>query len=71
MDLGGPERAPTLSGFVIASEQGDYALRVWDANSDAIRRFGRIDAYPYNADWVIRASFVPVEGRRVVGFEHV
>src|SRR5690554_5361942 len=29
----------TVSGFVIAGQDGLYALRVWDANSEAIRNF--------------------------------
>jgi hypothetical protein len=28
--------SPTVSGFVIAGEQGSYALRVWDAESTPI-----------------------------------
>jgi uncharacterized protein (DUF1684 family) len=37
------------SGFVIAGEDGQYALRVWDAKSDGIQKFGDIDAYDYDA----------------------
>lgn len=59
------------SGFVIASEEGAYALRVWDAKSDAIRDFGGIDAFGYNPDWVITGTFVPNEGGVTVGFEHL
>ncbi|MFT4122304.1 MAG: DUF1684 domain-containing protein [Microbacteriaceae bacterium] len=62
---------PTVSGFVIAGEDGRYALRVWDAESEAIRAFGSIDRFPYNHDWVITARFRPNEGGAVVGFEHV
>jgi Uncharacterized conserved protein len=61
----------TVSGFVIAGEEGDYALRVWDANSEGIQEFGSIDAFPYNPEWVIQASFSPVEGGMTVGFEHL
>src|SRR5471032_1624347 len=43
----------TVTGFVIASEAGGYALRVWDANSEGIQEFGSIDAFAYNPDWVI------------------
>ena len=46
-----------MSGFVIASEDGQYALRVWDANSEAIQDFGGIDAFDYNPDWVITADW--------------
>jgi uncharacterized protein (DUF1684 family) len=61
----------TVSGFVIASAEGDYALRVWDADSEEIRQFGSIDAYPYKPEWVIQASFTPIEGGMTVGFEHL
>ncbi|MCU1546193.1 MAG: hypothetical protein JWP30_1293 [Homoserinimonas sp.] len=61
----------TLSGFVIAGEDGMYALRVWDANSEAIQNFGGIDAFPYNPEWVITASFTEIPGGTTVGFEHL
>lgn len=61
----------TQTGFVIASEDGDYALRVWDAESEAIQEFGSIDAFPFNPEWIIQASFTPIEGGKTVGFEHL
>lgn len=61
----------TTSGFVIASESGEYALRVWDARSEAIENFGSIDAFDYNPEWVIDATFTPIDGGKVVGFEHL
>jgi uncharacterized protein (DUF1684 family) len=61
----------TVSGFVIASEAGEYALRVWDANSEAIQEFGGIDAFPFNPEWIIQARFTPIEGGKTVGFEHL
>jgi uncharacterized protein (DUF1684 family) len=61
----------TLSGFVIAGEGGAYALRVWDAASDGIRRFGRIDAFPYDPEWVITARWTVIEGGTTVGIEHL
>ncbi|WP_150309018.1 DUF1684 domain-containing protein [Planctomonas psychrotolerans] len=60
-----------VTGYVIAGESGDYALRVWDASSEAMSTFGSIDAYPFDPEWVIRASFTPVPGGRAVGFEHM
>ena len=59
------------TGFVIASEDGDYALRVWDANSEDIQNFGSIDAFPFNPEWIIQARFTPIEGGKTVGFEHL
>ncbi|HEY8280955.1 MAG TPA: DUF1684 domain-containing protein [Leifsonia sp.] len=61
----------TVTGFVIASEEGDYALRVWDADSEAIQQFGSIDAFDFNPEWIIQATFTPIEGGRTVGFEHL
>jgi uncharacterized protein (DUF1684 family) len=61
----------TVTGFVIASAEGDYALRVWDSNSDGIQEFGSIDAFGYNPEWVIEAAFTPIEGGKTVGFEHL
>jgi uncharacterized protein (DUF1684 family) len=61
----------TVTGFVIASEAGSYALRVWDANSEGIQEFGSIDAFPYNPDWVITASWKEIPGGMTVGFEHL
>jgi uncharacterized protein (DUF1684 family) len=61
----------TVSGFVIASEEGEYALRVWDANSEAIQEFGSIDAYDFDPEWIVTATFSPIEGGRTVGFEHL
>jgi uncharacterized protein (DUF1684 family) len=59
----------TVTGFVIAGAEGAYALRVWDADSEAIRNFGGIDAYPYNPDWVVEAQFTAMPGT-TIPFEH-
>jgi uncharacterized protein (DUF1684 family) len=59
----------TLSGFVIAGQGGLYALRVWDANSEAIQNFGGIDAFGYNPDWVVQAKFTELPGT-TIPFEH-
>jgi hypothetical protein len=61
----------TVSGFVIASEDGHYALRVWDAESEGIREFGSIDAFDYNPDWVITATWSEIPGGKAMGFEHL
>lgn len=58
-----------VSGFVIAGEDGQYALRVWDANSEAIQNFGTIDAFPYNPNWVVDARFTELPGA-TIPFEH-
>ena len=60
-----------ITGFVIINEEGRYALRVWNAQSEDITNFGGIDAYPYNPEWVIQATFTPIEGGRAVGVDHL
>jgi uncharacterized protein len=62
----------TVSGVVIKNEgSASYALRVWDANSEGIQEFGSIDAFPYNPDWVINATFTPNPEGTTLGFEHL
>ena len=61
----------TVTGFVIAGENGAYGLRVWDAASEAIREFGSIDAFDYNPDWVVTATFTENPAGTTLGFEHL
>lgn len=61
----------TVTGFVIAGDDGAYALRVWDANSQAIQEFGSIEAFDYNPEWVITAQFVENPAGTTMGFEHL
>ncbi|MEP6478019.1 MAG: DUF1684 domain-containing protein [Rhodoglobus sp.] len=63
--------AEGVTGFVIAGDEGTYALRVWDANSEAIQNFGGIDAFPYNPEWVITAKFTENPEGTTMGFEHL
>ena len=61
----------TVSGFVIAGEDGQYGLRVWDSNSEGLQEFGSIDAYAYNPDWVIAGRFTENPAGTTLGFEHL
>jgi uncharacterized protein len=61
----------TVSGFVIAGDDGAYALRVWDSKSDGIREFGGIDAFDYNPEWVITGRFIENPAGTTLGFEHL
>ncbi len=61
----------TVTGFVIAGDDGAYALRVWDSNSEDIKKFGSIEAYPYNPDWVITGTFTENPAGTTMGFEHL
>lgn len=74
MDALAPSRirfSTSRTGTVIADAAGGYALRVWDAQSDGIRAFGSIDAFPWDPEWVIRASFVPLDGDAEVSVAHL
>lgn len=55
LDTGAPERG----------------IRLWDADSPAIRAFETIEAFPFDPSWVIEATFTPVDGDRTIPFEHI
>lgn len=61
----------TKTGTVIKGEDGAYALRVWDSNSEDIQNFGKIDAFEYNPEWVVTGTFTPIEGGRSVEMSHL
>lgn len=48
----------TRSGTIIA-EDGLYGLRVWDAQSEWVVNYGGIDAYEYDAQWVVTGRWKP------------
>ncbi len=48
----------------------DRGIRLWDSKSEAIRSFETIDAYPYDADWVVKAKFIPHKSAQPVPFEY-
>jgi uncharacterized protein (DUF1684 family) len=60
----------SVAGHVIATE-GAYALRVWDSQSEAISRFGAIDSFDYDPEWVITGQWREIPGGKSVGFEHL
>lgn len=59
------------TGTVILGEDGQYALRVWDAKSEAIEEFGSISTFPYSDEWVVTGMFTPNPAGTTVGFSHV
>lgn len=61
----------TVTGFVIASDDGTYALRVWDSSSESIQEFGSIDSFAYDPNWVITAKFTENPAGTTLGFEHL
>lgn len=62
---------PTSVGTIIKGEDGKYALRVWDSESEDLQNFGKIDSFDYNPDWVITGTFTPIEGGRNVEMSHL
>ncbi|TFC18932.1 DUF1684 domain-containing protein [Cryobacterium algoritolerans] len=74
MDAVSPSRirfSDTVTGTVIANEEGDHALRVWDADSEAIRDFRAIEAFPYDQAWVVEAKFTPDAGTSDVSIAYL
>ena len=61
----------TVRGAVITQAGGGYALRVWDAKSEAIQEFGSISVFPYDPEWVITATWKELPEATTMGFEHL
>ena len=59
------------TGTVIRGEDGQYALRVWDARSEAVQGFGGIGVYDYDPSWVVTGTFTPNPAGTTVGFSHI
>lgn len=59
------------TGTVIRGDDGKYALRVWDQNSEDLQNFGSIDSFDYNPEWVVAGTFLPIEGGRTLGVSHL
>ncbi len=63
--LNGPgDTAPSITlsetrRATVIAEEGLSGLRVWDSKSESIENFGRIDAFPYNPDWVVKGKWKP------------
>jgi uncharacterized protein (DUF1684 family) len=61
----------TVRGKVITQAGGGYALRVWDAQSEAIQNFGGIDTFPYDPSWVVTAAWEENPEGTTFGFQHL
>jgi len=55
-----------FNGKIIAK-----GVRLWDSDSEAIRAFETIDAYPFDPAWALEATFTPHPQSRAVPFEYV
>lgn len=74
MDAADPSRirfSDAVTGTVIANEDGEYALRVWDSRSEEVQNFGEIEAFPYDPAWVIEGTFTPHTGTGPVSIAHL
>ncbi|WP_223694715.1 DUF1684 domain-containing protein [Leifsonia poae] len=71
--VGRPETvtATELRRTNLETGEPERGLRLWDADSPAIRAFETVTAFPFDPDWVIEARFTPVADDRVVSFEHI
>jgi uncharacterized protein (DUF1684 family) len=58
-------RTDPLTGDV---ERG---VRLWDADSAAIRAFRQVKRFDYDPRWVLQAGYAEVPGARKVPFEHI
>lgn len=63
--------ATGLSRRSLETGETERGIRLWDAQSPAIRDFERIDVFPFDESWVIEATFTPVEDGRTIPFEHI
>ncbi|MFF1571864.1 DUF1684 domain-containing protein [Leifsonia sp. NPDC058292] len=63
--------ATELSRTDLETGAPQRGLRLWDADSPAIRAFDTVTAFPFDPDWVIQARFTPVASDRTVPFEHI
>jgi len=59
------ERPDPLTGAV------QRGLRLWDADSDAIRDFDGIDTFAFDPAWILEARYTEIPGARLVPFEHI
>ncbi|WP_416444643.1 DUF1684 domain-containing protein [Leucobacter sp. HNU] len=55
----------------LATGEPEYGIRVWDADSAAIRAFDGTATFDYDPSWVIEAEFTPVAADRTIPFEHI
>ncbi|MFF5083141.1 DUF1684 domain-containing protein [Actinoplanes sp. NPDC000266] len=62
--------ASTLARRDLITGIEQRGVRLWDAESPAIRAFAGIDAYPYAQDWVLEGTWTEVPGARYLPFEH-
>ncbi|MGG7510034.1 DUF1684 domain-containing protein [Plantibacter sp. YIM 135249] len=63
--------ATTLQRTNLDTGEPEYGVRLWDAQSPAIRAFDTVGAFDFDPSWVIEAEFTPVAEDRTIPFEHI
>lgn len=63
--------ATALSRRSLETGETERGIRLWDAQSPAIRAFETITVFPFDPRWVIEATFTPVSESRTIPFEHI
>lgn len=63
--------ATELTRRNLETGEPERGIRLWDAQSPAIRDFETIDVFPFDPSWVVEATFTPVADDRTIPFEHI
>lgn len=61
----------SLSRSDLATGAEEHGIRLWDADSPAIKAFDHVDVFDYNPSWIIEATFTPTTETRTIPFEHL
>lgn len=71
--VGLPETIKATNTFQrnFAGEVVARGIRLWDSQSQAIRSFETTDVYPFDANWIIEATYAQHAESRPVAFEHI
>jgi uncharacterized protein len=57
-DTKGPDRLRVGTNIIVILKRGErFAMRVWDTNADARKRFSGIERYPISEQWKIQADW--------------
>ncbi|NUU06002.1 DUF1684 domain-containing protein [Leifsonia sp. C5G2] len=63
--------ATELTRLNLETGEPERGIRLWDAQSPALRDFETIDVFPFDPSWVVEATFTPVADDRTIPFEHI
>ena len=63
--------ATELTRRSLETGETERGIRLWDAQSPALRAFEGVEVFPFDPSWVIEATFTPVADDRTIPFEHI